>query len=117
MPRTSNSIIPTFAKHSSLSSGHLPHQDAPCQLSLVVEAKRAGFILTSAQDIKLHHTNNFCKALISLKCHLPLQDSPCQQCLGVESWRSGGHPDRSFDSQDTQLHSVNNFCYALISEK
>ena len=77
MPRTSNSIIPTLAKHSSLSLGHLPNQDAPCQLSLVVEAKRTGVILTSAQDIQLHHTNNFCKALISLKCHLPHQVAPC----------------------------------------
>ena len=60
--------------------------------------------------IQLHHTNNFCQALISLKCHLPHQVAPCPQSLVVESKRTGGHPDKCFDAKDTQLNGMNNFC-------
>ena len=45
------------------------------------------------QSAQLYSGNNFCQALVFLKCHFPHQDAPLSSKSGVGVYLAVGHPD------------------------
>ena len=71
---------------------HLPWQDT-CPWTLEFESMRTGCHPGRWADIQsgqLYSGNNFCQALVSLKCYFPHQYAPCPQSLEFESTRTVG---------------------------
>ena len=67
-------------------SGYCVHLPV-CNLQTVKSTEKVSRLRKST------YWENFCQALVPLKCNFPRQDAPRPRSLELESMRTGGHPD------------------------